>query len=65
MKGEYNQYLINRIDSIIDKYIYIDNKKEKRLKSMIIEIKSTNDENELNKIGEELEYLLHLIKHSV
>lgn len=62
IKTTYNEYLVNSINHILE--TYNDKKREQQLKNMIIEINSTDDEQKLNHIAEELDYLISVIKQS-
>lgn len=54
----YNEYLVNTVNTVIEKYK--DTDKIERLKSIIVEINSTptHDVVKLNLIAEELDYLI-------
>lgn len=58
----YNEYLVNTINQVLE--TYDDKKREKQLKDMIVEINSTDDNERLNYIAEELDYLINIIKQS-
>jgi hypothetical protein len=58
----YNEYLVNTITQVLE--TYNDKKREKVLKNMIVEINSTDDDERLNHIAEELDYLINIIKMS-
>jgi len=62
MTKTYNEYLVNTVNHILE--TYTDKKREQRLKDMIVEINSTNDDERLNHIAEELDYLINIIKIS-
>jgi hypothetical protein len=62
MTKTYNEYLVNTVKHILE--TYTDKKREQRLKYMIVEINSTNDDERLNHIAEELDYLINIIKIS-
>lgn len=62
IKTTYNEYLVNTINHIME--TYNDKKREERLKSMIVEINSTDDEEKLGHIAEQLDYLINVIKQS-
>jgi hypothetical protein len=60
MAETYNKYLVDTINHILE--TYNDDKRQEILKSMIVEINSTNDEKKLNHIAEQLDYLICIIK---
>jgi hypothetical protein len=62
IKTTYNEYLVNKINNVLE--TYTDTKREDRLKSMVLEIKSTDDYEILDKLAEELDYLICIIKQS-
>ena len=62
IKTTYSEYLVNTINHIME--TYNDKKREERLKSMIVEINSTDDDEKLNYIAEKLDYLICIIKQS-
>ena len=62
IKTTYSEYLVNTINHIME--TYNDKKREERLKSMIVEINSTDDEEKLGHIAEQLDYLINVIKQS-
>ena len=60
IKTTYNEYLVDTINHILE--TYNDKKREQQLKNMIIEINSTDDEERINHIAEQLDYLISIIK---
>jgi len=62
IKTTYNEYLVDTINQILE--TYNDKKREEILKDMIVEINSTDDEEKLEHIAEQLDYLINVIKQS-
>jgi len=62
-KMTYNDYLVNVINQVLE--TNDDKKREKQLKDMIVEINSTNDNDRLQFIAEELDYLIKIIESSI
>jgi hypothetical protein len=56
----YNEYLVNTINQTLETY----GKRKKILKSMIVEINSTDDKERLNQIAEHLDYLINIMRQS-
>jgi len=63
IKTTYNDYLVNTINQVLETYTCGD-KREEMLKDMILEINSTNDNERLNHIAEQLDYLISIIEMS-
>ena len=57
----YNEYLVNTINQTLETY----GKRKKILKSMIVEINSTDDKERLNQIAEHLDYLINIMRLSL